>query len=182
MTSLFSRKTDKLGQALVESATGLSEIHYDQISLTAVRGTDLDILIKQFSLIAPEERIAGIGSITYQGGVPIRAQPLSVDLDVGVRGRLGVVLGILGMLKEGGQDELGYSQLYQQVHLEGPFRTSTRANGGKCSSRHPCEREADCLTSSSGGEQGRGVTAAAALVTARARCPAGPVCSLAAWR
>ncbi|HEY1764208.1 MAG TPA: hypothetical protein VGF85_04740 [Opitutaceae bacterium] len=122
VTSLFSRKTDKLGQALVESATGLSEIHYDQISLTAVRGADLNILVKQFTLIAPEERIAGTGSITYQSGVPIRAQPFSLDLDVGVRGRLGIVLGILGMLKEGGQDELGYSQLYQQVHLGGTLQ------------------------------------------------------------
>jgi hypothetical protein len=51
-------------------------------------------------------------------GVPIRAQPLSVDLDLGVRGRLGKFLAIVGMLKEG-QDELGYTKLYQPVHLGG---------------------------------------------------------------
>jgi len=54
--------------------------------------------------------------------VDIRAQPLSVDLDVAVRGRLGLVLGILGLLKEGGQDELGYTQLEQPVHLGGSLQ------------------------------------------------------------
>jgi hypothetical protein len=122
MTSLFGKKTDKLGQALVQSATGLSEIHYDQVSLTAVRGADFNIVVRQFTLIAPEERITGSGLIAYEEGVPIRAQPLSVDLDVGVRGQLGLVLGILGLLKEGGQDELGYTQLYQPVHLGGTLQ------------------------------------------------------------
>jgi hypothetical protein len=59
--------------------------------------------------------------ITYEEGVPIRAQPLSIDLDVGVRGRLGGFLGVVGMLKEG-QDELGYTQLYQPVHLGGTLQ------------------------------------------------------------
>jgi hypothetical protein len=122
VTSLFGKKTDKLGEALVESATGLSEIHYDQVSVTAVRGADLNIILRQFVLIAPEERISGSGSITYQEGVPIRAQPLSVDLEVGARGRLGMILGIVGMLKEGGADELGYTPLYQTVHLGGTLQ------------------------------------------------------------
>ncbi len=122
VTSLFGKKTDKLGEALVESATGLSEIHYDLVSVTAVRGADLNIILKQFALLAPEERISGSGSITYQEGLPIRAQPLSVDLDVGARGRLGMILGIVGMLKDGGQDELGYTPLYQTVHLGGTLQ------------------------------------------------------------
>jgi hypothetical protein len=122
VTSLFGKKTDKLGEALVESATGLSEIHYDLVSVTAVRGADLNIILKQFALLAPEERISGSGSIAYQEGVPIRAQPLSVDLDIGARGRLGMILGIVGLLKEGGQDELGYTPLYQTVHLGGTLQ------------------------------------------------------------
>ncbi len=122
VTSLFGKKTDKLGEALVESATGLSEIHYDLVSVTAVRGADQNIILKQFALLAPEERISGSGSIAYQEGLPIRAQPLSVDLDIGARGRLGMILGIVGMLKDGGQDELGYTPLYQTVHLGGTLQ------------------------------------------------------------
>jgi hypothetical protein len=118
VSSLFGKKLDKIGEALVESATGLSEIHYDQMNISAERGPDLNILITEFALIAPEQRVTGTGRITYVEGVPIRAQPLSVDLDLGVRGRLGKFLAIVGMLKEG-QDELGYTKLYQPVHLGG---------------------------------------------------------------
>jgi hypothetical protein len=121
VTSLFGKKSDKLGEALVESATGLSEIHYDQMSVSAERGADLSVRFTQFTLIAPEERITGAGIIAYEEGVPISSQPLSIDLDVGVRGRLGGFLGMVGMLKEG-QDELGYTQLYQPVHLGGTLR------------------------------------------------------------
>jgi hypothetical protein len=123
VTSLFGKKTDKLGEALVESATGLSEIRYDQMSISAERGPDLNIRFTEFTLLAPEERITGAGIIIHQDAVPIRAQPLSIDLDVGVRGRLGNFLGIVGMLKEGGQDELGYTQLYQPVHLGGTLQS-----------------------------------------------------------
>jgi hypothetical protein len=121
VTSLFGKKSDKIGEALVASATGLSEIHYDQMNIAAERGADLDIRVSEFTLIAPEERITGAARITYVEGVPIRAQPLSVDLDVGVRGRLGGFLAIVGMLKDG-QDELGYTQLYQPIHLGGTLQ------------------------------------------------------------
>jgi len=121
VTSLFGKKLDKVGEALVESATGLSEIHYDQMNISAERGADLNIRITEFTLLAPEERATGTGRITYEEGVPIRAQPLSVDLDLGVRGRLGKFMAIVGMLKEG-QDELGYTQLYQPIHLGGTLQ------------------------------------------------------------
>jgi hypothetical protein len=121
VTSLFGKKLDKVGEALVESATGLSEIHYDQMNISAVRGSDLSILITEFVLIAPEERFTGTGKITYEEGVPIAAQPLSIDIDVGVRGRLAKFLAIVGLLREG-QDELGYTRLYQPVHLGGTLQ------------------------------------------------------------
>jgi len=121
VTSLFGKKLDKVGEALVESATGLSEIHYDQMNISAERGSDLSILITEFVLIAPEERFTGTGKITYEEGVPIAAQPLSIDIDVGVRGRLAKFLAIVGLLREG-QDELGYTRLYQPVHLGGTLQ------------------------------------------------------------
>jgi hypothetical protein len=121
VSSLFGKKSDKIGEALVEAASGLSEIHYDQMNLTAERGADLDLRFTEISLIAPEVRITGTGRISHADGVPIEWQPLSVDLDMGVRGKLGGFLGIIGMLKEG-RDELGYTQLYQPIHLGGTLR------------------------------------------------------------
>jgi hypothetical protein len=122
VTALFGKKTENLGTALVASAKELSDIHYDQMSVTVERGPDRDLRFTEITLLAPEERLSGRGAITHTEGVPIRDQPLSIDLDMGVRGQLGKLLDVVGMLKEG-QDELGYTQLYQPVHLGGTLRS-----------------------------------------------------------
>jgi hypothetical protein len=121
VTALFGKKTENLGTALVASAKELSDIPYDQMSVSVERGTDLDLRFTEITLLAPEERLSGRGTITYSEGIPIRDQPLSVDLDMGVRGQLGRFLDVVGMLKEG-QDELGYRQIYQPIHLGGTLR------------------------------------------------------------
>jgi hypothetical protein len=121
VTSLFGKKSENIATALVESAKDLSEVHYDQMSATVERGADRDILLTAITLIAPEERLAGTGRIAYAQGVATQDQGLSVDLDMGARGHLAKILDILGLLKEG-QDELGYSQLVQPIHLGGSLR------------------------------------------------------------
>jgi len=118
VTSLFGKKPEKIVEALVETASGLSEIQYDQLNVSAERGPDLGIRITELALTAPEERITGSGKITYEEGVPIRDQPLSLDLDLAVRGRVAKFMAAVGMLKDG-QDELGYTQLYEPIHLGG---------------------------------------------------------------
>ena len=121
VSSLFGKKADKIGQALVDSANGISEIHYDQMTLTAERGPDLDLRLTAINLIAPEARITGTGRITHSAGVALQDQPLSVDLDLGVRGSLGKVLDIVGLTTED-RDTLGYAKLVQPVHLGGTLR------------------------------------------------------------
>jgi hypothetical protein len=121
VTALFGKKSENIGTALVGSAKELSDIHYDQMSILAERGTDMNIRFTEISLIAPEERLSGTGSISYVEGTPIRDQPLSIDLDMGVRGQLGKFLDLVGMLRDG-QDALGYTQLYQVIHLGGTLR------------------------------------------------------------
>jgi hypothetical protein len=118
VTSLFGKKSENMGTALVNSAKELSDIHYDQMGIGAERGADMNIRITEISLIAPEERLTGKGVITYVDGTPIRDQPLSVTLEMGARGQLGKFLDVVGMLKDG-QDELGYTSLYQPIHLGG---------------------------------------------------------------
>jgi hypothetical protein len=121
VTALFGKKTENLGTALVASAKELSDIPYDQMSVSVERGPDLDLRFTEIALLAPEERLSGKGVITHSDGIPIRDQPLSIDLDMGVRGQLGKFLDVVGMLKDG-QDELGYRQLYQPIHLGGTLR------------------------------------------------------------
>jgi hypothetical protein len=121
VSALFGKKSENLGSALVDSAKELSDIHYDQMSLAAERGPDMDIRFTEITLLAPEERLAGTGKISFVQGTPVRDQPLSVDLEMGVRGQLGKFLDLVGMLKDG-QDPLGYTPLYQPIHLGGTLR------------------------------------------------------------
>jgi hypothetical protein len=121
VTALFGKKTENLAASLIDAANGLSEIHYDQMSVTAERGPGLDITLTQINLIAPEVRLTGTGTVSYVDGVQVRDQPLSAELDLGVQGRLGKFLDLVGMLKDG-QDDLGYMHLYQTVRLGGTLR------------------------------------------------------------
>lgn len=121
VTSLFGKKSENIGSALVESARELSDIHYDQMSVSLERGADLDLRITEITLISPEERLRGRGRIAFAEGVPIEDQALSVDMDMGVRGNLGKIMDLVGLLKAG-EDDLGYRQLYQPIHLGGSLR------------------------------------------------------------
>ena len=78
VTSLFGKKADKYFDAVIDSANALSEIHYDQMSILVSRGPGLDLHFTEMSLVAPEERITGSGTVTHVDGVPIGDEPLSV--------------------------------------------------------------------------------------------------------
>ena len=91
------------------------------MGISVERGPDMDLRLTEFTLIAPEERLAGNGTIAHAEGVPIRNQALSVDLEMGARGHLARILDLVGLLKEG-QDALGYRQLNQPIHLGGSLR------------------------------------------------------------
>lgn len=121
VTALFGKKTDKLGTALVETAKNLSEIHYDQMSVTAERGDDMDLRITQIAVLAPEERLSGTGKISHADGVQVRDQPLSLDMTLGVRGQVAKFMDVVGLLGDT-QDDLGYTGLYQPIHLGGTLR------------------------------------------------------------
>jgi hypothetical protein len=121
VTALFGKKADKPADAVADLAGGLSEIHYDQMNIRAERGPDLDIHFTEINMIAPEERMTGTGTIAYAAGVPIQGQPLGIDLGLSVRGRPGMLLGIVGLLKDG-PDELGYTPLSQPIHIGGTLK------------------------------------------------------------
>jgi hypothetical protein len=121
VTSLFGKKGEKLGTSLVETAKALNEIHYDQMNLTVERGDDLDIRFTQIAVLAPEERLAGTGRISHVDGLAFRDQPLSLDLTLGVRGRVTRFMDVVGLLGDS-QDDLGYTGLYQTIHLGGTLR------------------------------------------------------------
>jgi hypothetical protein len=96
------------------------------MSFTLSRGPDLDVVLSDLSLLAPEERITGSGRISYAQGVAVPDQPLTLDLDLGVRGTLAKFMGVVGLLGDG-KDELGYAHLYQTVPLRGTLRDIDRS-------------------------------------------------------
>jgi len=113
-----SKFIDKTGQAAVEFTERLREVHYDQIHVSAIRGSDLTIHMVDISLIAPEQRLTGTGEVTYQPGQPILEQPLSLDLQLSARGKTAELMNTIGLLKDE-RDDLGYSKMIQPIHLGG---------------------------------------------------------------
>jgi hypothetical protein len=103
---------------LSDIAKSLSEIPYDQLSLTATRDASLNLQLKDFTLISPEVRIGGKGSIRYQAGVPILAQAMNLQLSLGTRGKLGDLMKRAGLL-EAQQDSLGYAAFSVPLKLGG---------------------------------------------------------------
>ena len=105
-------------QAVIDVINELSEIGVDQAALTAVRGSDGAIRISDIAVTAGDVRFTGQGQIGCVGGSPLRAQPLSVDLELWGRGGVAKLLSAAGLLSDR-KDALGYTALNQAVHLGG---------------------------------------------------------------
>ena len=114
VTDDFVNKT----KIAADIAKSLSEIHYDQLSLTATRDESLNLVIKDFVLISPEVRLGGTGAIHYAPDVPVLAQSLQAQLTLGTRGQLGDLMKRAGLLEDQ-QDNLGYSAFSVPLKLGG---------------------------------------------------------------
>ena len=105
-------------QAVIDVINQLSEIGVDEAALTAVRGSDGTIRISDLAVTAGDLRLTGQGQIGHVGESPLRAQPLSLDLELWGRGRVAKLFSAAGLLSDR-KDALGYTALNQAVHLGG---------------------------------------------------------------
>jgi hypothetical protein len=96
----------------------LSEIPFDQLSLKAERDEDLNLVLKDFTLISPNVRLGGVGQVTYAAGKPLLQQALDMQITMGARGRLGELLGRVKLLKPE-KDNLGYAVLSAPIKIGG---------------------------------------------------------------
>ena len=103
---------------LSEIARSFAEIPFDQLSVTASRDAALNLQLKDFSLISPEVRLSGTGEIRQVAGVPVLAQPLDLQLNLGARGKLGDLIRRAGLL-ETRQDSLGYAAFAVPLRIGG---------------------------------------------------------------
>ena len=65
----------KAAEAVLDLASQLPEIRYNQFTVTAIRGADRAIRLAEIAIIAPSERLTGSGEIAFVQGRPLRAQP-----------------------------------------------------------------------------------------------------------
>jgi hypothetical protein len=114
VTDDFVNKT----KILADIAKSLSEIPYDQLSLTATRDESLNLQLKDFTLISPEVRIGGSGTLRYDANAPIVSQPMDLQLALSTRGHLGDLMKRARLL-EAQPDNLGYFPFSVPLKLGG---------------------------------------------------------------
>jgi len=96
----------------------LSEIRFDQLSFQTGRDENMNLVLRDFSLISPAVRIRGAGQVTYDPAKPLLQQALDLELTLAARGRLGELLGQVKLLKSE-QDALGYTSFTTPIRVGG---------------------------------------------------------------
>jgi hypothetical protein len=121
----FKQKSDpgaihlgKNTEAVLNFSYQVAEIGYDQLTVTATRGLDRAIHLADLAINAPDERLSGSGEIGYAQGLLLRARPLTLELQLGVRGNLADLLSTAGLLSSA-KDKLGYALLDQPILFGG---------------------------------------------------------------
>ncbi len=94
-------------QAVAEFSKGLNPIPYDQLSVVVSRDAALTTTLKDFSLISPELRLTGGGTILHKPGANVNDDSLAMEFKLRVRGRQGELLKYLGAL-DPKPDSFGY--------------------------------------------------------------------------
>ena len=108
-------------QTVIDIINDTSEIGFDEFTVTAVRGADRTIRLVDLAVTAGDERATGSGLIAYVPGLPFRAQPLRVDLQLGARGQIAKLLSAAGLLSTQ-KDGLGYMLLSRSISLGGTLQ------------------------------------------------------------
>lgn len=114
-------RLDKNTEAVLNFSYQVAEIGYSQIAITANRGSDGTIRLVEIAMTAPDERVTGSGRIGHVEGQPFAAAPLSVDLQLGVRGQIAELLSTSGLLSAQ-KDDQGYTLFNQPIHFGGTLQ------------------------------------------------------------
>jgi hypothetical protein len=118
-------------QAVAEFAAGISTIPFDQLSLVITRDAARNLAVREFTLIAPELRLAGTGTLLHRGGEGLFGDSLALELGLRARGRQGDLLRHLGLL-EPVVDDLGYASCRLPLRVAG---TPARPDCGELAAR-----------------------------------------------
>ena len=116
-----TRTAEKVaGQAYFvdQLAQSIGELPYDQLSVRLARDESLNVTMEDISLVSPDVRLIGRGTVTHVADKPLLEQPLNASLTIAGRGKLEELLGKLRLLN-GAKDDLGYARTKETVTLGG---------------------------------------------------------------
>ncbi len=99
-------------------AQSLGELNYDQLGVRLVRDDSLNLKLEDFTLISPEIRLSGKGTISFAPDKRLLEQPLELSLMIAGRGKIEQLLGKLRLL-DGTRDELGYARSQWPITVSG---------------------------------------------------------------
>jgi len=105
-------------QQAIDVINAISEIAFDEVSLTAVRAPDETVRLGDIVLTAGDERLTGSGEIGHVAGRPLREQPLKVDLQFWAKDRIARLMTAAGLLSDR-KDGKGYTALKEPIELRG---------------------------------------------------------------
>lgn len=99
-------------------AQSIGELPYDQLSVKLARDEALNVTMEDISLVSPEIRLIGRGTVTHVADKPLLEQPINASLTIAGRGKLEELFGKLRLLS-GAKDDLGYARTKETVTLGG---------------------------------------------------------------
>lgn len=118
-------------QAVAEFAAGLGTVLFDQLSLVITRDAARNTALREFTLIAPELRLTGAGTLLQRGDDGLLDDSLALEFSLRARGRQGDLLRHLGLL-EPAVDDLGYASCRLPLRVAG---TPARPDCGELAER-----------------------------------------------
>ena len=121
-------------QALITVAEQLSALSFDQLNLELNRAPQGDLELRDLSVITPGVRLLGNGSIHYAENLPWLLSPLLLNLKVGAREEMGMLLAQLNLV-QAEADTLGYRPLIKDVTLDGSLQSVGTAELSRLLSR-----------------------------------------------
>ena len=104
--------------AVINFTYDIAEIGFDRFAATASAGTDGALHLTGIEMDCPDERLRGSGEIAPAAALAFSKRPLSLDLELSVKGHPAELLSKAGLLSPK-KDESGFAPLNEHVRLGG---------------------------------------------------------------
>jgi len=112
------RKVNPTVQEALNVINNLWEIGVDKMAATAALESDGTVRLSDLTMTAGDLHVTGSGQIKFVPGVPLRARPLEVTVEMGARDRMAQLFAAAGLLSDR-RDAAGYTLLSQPVVFGG---------------------------------------------------------------